>query len=354
MSNSIILYGAGSGGRYCLKYLRERGEEVSSFADNNPDLQGTDIDGVKVRSPRECRGSDIWVCSAISRPAATEIRAHIKTLGVKTKPLYECLPVFHENPTPKVQHELIELAADADSVLTLQDLYSFRADPNYETQRDPSPISELYFPPFISHRNDEHYCDLGACSGDTIESFLSHWAVFSFITAFEPDKINYAKLREITHTTRDIDSPWIETRRNAVGDSREMMAFQQNGDYSSHLSTHVSHPATTMVECVKLDDAFLRLPPTYIKSDIEGAELEMLWGARNIIKQCSPVLAICAYHNSEHTWRIPLLIHAINPTYKLFLRRYAEGAFELVWYAVPPERVLTPFSNESYSDNHTG
>ena len=73
--------------------------------------------------------------------------------------------------------------------------------------------------------------------------------------------------------------------------------------------------------------------------DIEGAELEALWGARKLLKQHSPVLAICAYHTSDHLWQIPLLIHAINPTYKLFFRRYAEGAFELVWYAVPPERV---------------
>ena len=80
--------------------------------------------------------------------------------------------------------------------------------------------------------------------------------------------------------------------------------------------------------------------PTYIKMDIEGAELEALWGARRILKEHSPVLAICAYHTSDHLWQIPFLIHAIQPDYKLYLRRYAEGAFELVWYAVPVDRVL--------------
>jgi hypothetical protein len=75
--------------------------------------------------------------------------------------------------------------------------------------------------------------------------------------------------------------------------------------------------------------------------DIEGAELEALWGARRILEENSPVLAICAYHTSDHLWQIPLLIHAIQPDYRLFFRRYAEGAFEIVWYAVPPERVAT-------------
>ena len=99
-----------------------------------------------------------------------------------------------------------------------------------------------------------------------------------------------------------------------------------------------------------------RNPPTYIKMDIEGAELEALWGARRILKEHSPVLAICAYHTSDHLWQIPLLIHAIQPDYKLYLRRYAEGAFELVWYAVPPDRVKSriPLAHESYSDNHEG
>ena len=80
--------------------------------------------------------------------------------------------------------------------------------------------------------------------------------------------------------------------------------------------------------------------PTFIKMDIEGSEPAALWGARRILKEHKPVLAICAYHEAEHLWTLPLLIHALQPEYKLFLRRYAEYAFELIWYAVPMERVL--------------
>jgi len=93
------------------------------------------------------------------------------------------------------------------------------------------------------------------------------------------------------------------------------------------------------VTCTKLDNVLME-PPTYIKMDIEGAELEALWGARKLLKEHKPVLAICAYHTSDHLWEIPLLIHAIQPDYKLHLRRYAEGAWELVWYAIPAERVI--------------
>lgn len=343
VSNGIILFGAGSAGKYALKHLREQGVEPVSFADNDCRKWDTKIDGVDVGSPKDLSvmADVVWVCCAISRPAATEIRAQLKAMGVKTKPLWECLPVCHGLPplnacgTINNGIEDAEFLADRESYLEWMDQCQFRSDPDYGRQRDPSPISELYFPDFITHREDEHFVDCGACDGDTVRAFLGRWSHWSLITAFEPDKENYTKLRSLGV----VDGEWIDTRNKAVGDTRGVLAFQANGDYSSHLSAHVSQPATTMVECVKLDESNLRIPPTYIKMDIEGAELQALWGARKLIKEHSPVLAICAYHESDHLWEIPLLIHAINPEYRLFLRRYAEGAYELVWYAVPPERV---------------
>ncbi len=113
------------------------------------------------------------------------------------------------------------------------------------------------------------------------------------------------------------------------------MSFTATGDYSAHLG---GHGKKVMVH--KLDSAIdASFAPMYIKMDIEGSELEALWGAREIIRKHSPVLAIFSYHHADHLWQIALLIHAINPDLKLFLRRYAEGTWELVWYAVPVERV---------------
>jgi hypothetical protein len=74
--------------------------------------------------------------------------------------------------------------------------------------------------------------------------------------------------------------------------------------------------------------------------DIEGFEEEAIWGARRLIKEHSPVLAICAYHNSDQIWRVPLLVKAINPDYQCLLRRYAEATYEIVWYFVPKARVI--------------
>jgi hypothetical protein len=59
------------------------------------------------------------------------------------------------------------------------------------------------------------------------------------------------------------------------------------------------------------------------------------------IRKARPILAVCAYHKCEHLWEIPLLIHDILPDYEISLRRYAEECWETVYYAIPPERIMS-------------
>ena len=79
--------------------------------------------------------------------------------------------------------------------------------------------------------------------------------------------------------------------------------------------------------------------PTYIKMDIEGSELDALEGARNIINRHHPVLSICAYPVQDHLWRVPALIHAIWDQYRLYFRPHEREGWDLVCYAVPPQRL---------------
>jgi len=327
VNECFVLFGAGAAGRYALKYLRERGDHVIAFADNDPAKHGMAIEGVPVRSPQSAKRDFVctWIATAISRPAATEIREELATMGVKIKPLWECIPVYHGLPTAHTFESVYRLASDSDSHAELLNQRRFRLSPDYDIQYDPSPKEETYFPPFIKHLDEERFLDCGAADGDTITAFKAKWEKYASIVAMEPDFINYEKLIAL-HP--DVDAlPW------AVGDTAGRFAFKSNGDYSS------SFGLGDNVTCTKLDNVLME-PPTYIKMDIEGAELEALWGARKLLKEHKPVLAICAYHTSDHLWEIPLLIHAIQPDYKLHLRRYAEGAWELVWYAIPAERVI--------------
>jgi len=74
----------------------------------------------------------------------------------------------------------------------------------------------------------------------------------------------------------------------------------------------------------------------YIKMDIEGAELNALQGAHQIIKRSTPHLAICIYHKPKDLWEIGLWIHQnFSGKYSFYIRTYAEQTFETVLYCVP-------------------
>ena len=73
---------------------------------------------------------------------------------------------------------------------------------------------------------------------------------------------------------------------------------------------------------------------TFIKMDVEGAELESLKGAKNIILRDCPKLAICIYHKPEDLFEIPILIKEMCREYKIVIRQYADSIFETVCYAV--------------------
>jgi hypothetical protein len=94
------------------------------------------------------------------------------------------------------------------------------------------------------------------------------------------------------------------------------------------------------VDCAPLDQILSAEVPTYIKLDIEGAEMDALKGAAGLIRQHKPVLAVSVYHQQDHLWRIPLYLKTLFPGYQFFLRPHNEEAWDLICYAIPEERVV--------------
>jgi len=57
--------------------------------------------------------------------------------------------------------------------------------------------------------------------------------------------------------------------------------------------------------------------PTFIKADIEGAERQMLAGAKKTMKEYAPKIAICTYHFPDDKKVLKNLILTGNPDYKI-------------------------------------
>jgi hypothetical protein len=76
------------------------------------------------------------------------------------------------------------------------------------------------------------------------------------------------------------------------------------------------------------------LQVTFIKMDIEGAELNALIGSRNTIVKNKPILAISIYHKKKDIFEIINYILSLNLNYKFYLRHYSLGKSETILYAI--------------------
>lgn len=83
-----------------------------------------------------------------------------------------------------------------------------------------------------------------------------------------------------------------------------------------------------------LDEELMGKTVTYIKMDIEGAEIAALTGAENIIRKQKPKLGIRIYHKKDDLWSIPKLILQYNPEYKLYIRHYSLTVYDTILFAV--------------------
>ena len=100
---------------------------------------------------------------------------------------------------------------------------------------------------------------------------------------------------------------------------------------SSHISRN-SEEGGISVDVIKLDN-FISENPTIIKMDIEGAELDSLKGASEIISSLKPKLAICIYHKAMDFYDITTYLKKLVPEYHFKIRQHEDGIYETVLYA---------------------
>lgn len=98
---------------------------------------------------------------------------------------------------------------------------------------------------------------------------------------------------------------------------------------------HGSHigDGDVVAEIARIDDEVQDEKVTFIKMDIEGAELDALKGAKDTILRDKPKLAICIYHKKSDLYELPGYILSLVPEYKLCVRHYTSISWETVLYA---------------------
>lgn len=163
----------------------------------------------------------------------------------------------------------------------------------------------------ILRLKEESYLDLGAYRGDTVEEFLRYTDGYKEITAVEPNPKNHQKLCDSLNGIANARAvhAGISDRTGTMKVSRKAGRMPTLGDENG-------------VEVPVLTVDSMNLSPTYIKVDIEGMESEMLKGAENTLRAYKPKLNLAAYHRSEDVFRLVIQLHAINPDYRIYLRKH--------------------------------
>lgn len=266
---------------FCFKCVIRGGVKVEFFCDSNRNKQCIKIDGVAVISPRELsklrmEGDYAIIISPITKKYRNEIYGILKDLDVQESDIYRWADYYYPM-------ELTE---------------------------------KLYFDKVISLKENEIFVDGGCCDFINSKLFLEKMAALGFkckkIYAFEPDKTNCKKCCE---WIKRLNIDYAEVIEAGLWCDDTYLRFESLGNESSHFSQFTSlgdrklcleneDSRNEKVRVVSLD-SYVKEAVSFIKLDIEGAELEALKGARNILLKNKPKLAVCLYHKKEDLYEIP-------------------------------------------------
>ena len=361
---NIVLCGAGVAGKAALRGLRMAGVEPRAFADNNAARWGQTIEGVPVISPADAaREFGETAAFVVTIYNGSTVRKQMRDLGCRT--VVPFAPLFFKYSDVLLPHLNLDLPSpifrNAGRVEKAFDLWAddesraeYLAQLKYFTSLDPAvtidkrPVEQTYFPPeLIKVGEDEIFVDCGAYDGDTLRDFLKRCdGRFGRFIGIEPDPDSYSRLTEFAASV----SGDVETCQFALGSETGVVQFEASGTLGSRLGTATG---TISVRRETLDGILYGIAPTFIKIDIEGAEIEALYGARRVIERASAVLAVCLYHRQEDLWNVAIAIDELsNGRYRLHLRRHAEDSWETICYAIPPERTGPEVKREEVERDH--
>jgi FkbM family methyltransferase len=330
---------------------------VEDFAPavSNPNPSQQQVMGLPVLSPKDAAEQygasalfvvTIWSLGHFYPKTRAQLEglgcAHVEsTASLRWKFADRLLPDFCQD----LPHKLYEQASEVRKAASLwADDSSRREYLNHVKWRalgdqdalGPPVKEESYFLDSLYRINDhEVFVDCGAYTGDTAEQVIRRNPAFSRIIAIEADPENFDRLTKWIGTLEASVASRITALNVAVGAKRGQLRFQAGGGEGAKLAAD----GNVVVECVPIDDLATETAPTFIKMDIEGAELDALEGARRSIQKHRPILSICVYHKQNDLWRIPLFIHTLAEDYRLFLRPHDVDGWQLVCYAVPANRL---------------
>lgn len=292
--NKAIIFGAGLNGRKVWRICKNK-VEIEFFCDNDLDKQGEKVEGIEVISLE-------------------------KLLDIDTKDDYAII-VSPKYACGEIVNMLLDNGIKEEKIYKYIDYGTMSLD-----------RVQYFDEKIISFKNNEVFVDGGAFDLGTSELFVKKCKSYRKIYAFEPDTKCYLKCK--SNAEKIVGD--INLACAGLWSEEGYAEFLTLGNGSSHIVLS-EKPNLNTIKVVDLDSYINDDKVTFIKLDIEGAELKALKGAESLIKREKPKLAICLYHKAEDLWEIPFYVKKLVPEYKLYIRHYSNYECETVLYAVCEE-----------------
>ena len=350
----IVMYGMGNGADKILSVCERYGIEVEDFFASDGFVRGHSFHGKTVLSYSDIKakyGAENIIVLLSFATSLPDVLENIYKIADECELYAPDVPVFGntlftkefftENLEKFVETE--SLLSDNESVRIFKEIIAYKLSGDISHLRlcESDPVEALEN--ILHAENFEVYADLGAYNGDTIRSLLPHSPRLKTVHALEPDARNFRKLNEY-YTS--LDNPNFELKPYNVGawSSEDTLYFDKSGNRNAGLLQNSSDFSDAINERSKkiteisvnsLDNILCSERVDYIKYDVEGSEREALLGSQKTIEEYAPSLLVSLYHRSEDLFEIPMLVHKLNPNYKLYLRRMTYiPAWDINLYAV--------------------
>ena len=339
-SKPIVLYGMGNGADKIIDWCQAQQVPVAGVFASDEFVRGQSFRGFVVKKYSEIiaeLGQDILVVIAFASEGK-EVLDRFQELAALHETVAPHLSLFggEELVSPawleQHEHELQQVydrLADDQSRLVFANTLNYKLSGKIAylfqcTTRREDDLRQLY-----SFGPEEVYMDLGAYNGDTVQEFLQLVDnKYQRIIAVEPDRKNCKKLRKLAE---ELDSDCLSIHQVGIWYEQGELGFSDSGGRQSSFCLQPKN--TVPVEAI--DNLAQDYPISYIKMDVEGAEVQALQGGRQTINTYAPKLFVAAYHYDADLYRLPLLLWKLVPDYKIYLRKHPYiPAWELNFLAV--------------------
>lgn len=319
----IFVYGMGNGALKIMHFFDEYGIAVSGFFASDEFARGHSFCGFPVRRLCEIEEEyDDFVIVLAFAAGYSSLISKIRALSEKYTLYAPDVPLFFDEKMRLFNFQYVkenfeslkkvyDMLCDEKSKRIFVDIINFKITGNIDYLFKTQPNFDEVFD-ILALSNDEAFVDCGAYKGDTVSKFLDKTnGEYSYIYALEPDAKNFKKLKE---KCSKLDN--IELFNAAVWRCDTQVCFDSKSGRQSSICENGK-----MVAARSVDGILGGKNVTYIKYDIEGAEMQGLLGSEDSIKRCKPKLVISLYHRNEDIFALPLYIHSLDENYKFYLRR---------------------------------